>query len=192
MHRCWSRPWPTTARTTWASPWTSCWCALAARSSAHSGPCFHRSRCAPVVRYGGHRGARRAPSSGLYRQRGVLPERVLIKIAATWEGIEAARQLEAQGIRTNLTLLFAFCQAVACGNAGVQLISRLSAVSTTRTEQAGASSDEQAMASTDRSWRAVGTPHLPVLQAARHQDRNHWAPASAIPARSWPCPAVTC
>lgn len=60
----------------------------------------------------------------LYRAHGIDTERrVLIKIAATYEGIEAARQLEAEGIHTNLTLLFAFCQAVACGHAGVQLIS---------------------------------------------------------------------
>ena len=84
---------------------------------------------------------------GLYRQRGVLPERVLIKIAATWEGIEAARQLEAQGIRTNLTLLFAFCQAVACGNASVQLISPfVGRIYDWYKKQAGASWDEQAMA----------------------------------------------
>jgi transaldolase len=43
---------------------------------------------------------------------------VLIKIAATWEGIQAAGQLEREGIHCNLTLLFAFCQAVACGQAG--------------------------------------------------------------------------
>jgi transaldolase len=60
----------------------------------------------------------------LYRALGVQTEqRVLIKIAATYEGIEAARRLEAEGVHTNLTLLFAFCQAVACGHAGVQLIS---------------------------------------------------------------------
>ena len=59
----------------------------------------------------------------LYRAEGVAPERVLIKIAATWEGIEAARVLQGRGMRTNLTLLFSFCQAVACGQAGVQLIS---------------------------------------------------------------------
>ncbi|MDR6856952.1 transaldolase [Variovorax guangxiensis] len=60
----------------------------------------------------------------LYRAQDVDTEkRVLIKIAATWEGIEAARQLEQKGIHTNLTLLFSFAQAVACGAAGVQLIS---------------------------------------------------------------------
>jgi transaldolase len=60
----------------------------------------------------------------LYRAQDIDTEkRVLIKIAATWEGIEAARQLERKGIHTNLTLLFSFAQAVACGAAGVQLIS---------------------------------------------------------------------
>ncbi|MBA4177439.1 MAG: transaldolase [Leptothrix sp. (in: Bacteria)] len=59
----------------------------------------------------------------LYEAAGVARERVLIKIAATWEGIRAAERLERQGIRCNLTLLFAFCQAVACGDAGVRLIS---------------------------------------------------------------------
>ena len=59
----------------------------------------------------------------LYEAAGVLRERVLIKIASTWEGIQAAAQLEREGIRCNLTLLFSFCQAVACGQAKVQLIS---------------------------------------------------------------------
>jgi transaldolase len=59
----------------------------------------------------------------LYKAQGISPERVLIKIAATWEGIEAAAVLEKEGIHTNLTLLFAFAQAVACGHAGVTLIS---------------------------------------------------------------------
>lgn len=59
----------------------------------------------------------------LYQAQGVHIDRVLIKIAATWEGIQAAAQLERRGIHTNLTLLFSFCQAVACGQAQVQLIS---------------------------------------------------------------------
>ncbi|MGK6310023.1 transaldolase [Variovorax sp. DT-64] len=60
----------------------------------------------------------------LYRAEDIDTEkRLLIKIAATWEGIEAARELEQKGIHTNLTLLFSFAQAVACGAAGVQLIS---------------------------------------------------------------------
>jgi transaldolase len=59
----------------------------------------------------------------LYQAQGIHVDRVLIKVASTWEGIKAAEQLERKGIRTNLTLLFAFCQAVACGQAKVQLIS---------------------------------------------------------------------
>jgi transaldolase len=59
----------------------------------------------------------------LYQAAGIGRERVLIKIAATWEGIAAARELEQRGIHTNLTLLFSFGQALACGQAGVQLIS---------------------------------------------------------------------
>lgn len=59
----------------------------------------------------------------LYQAEGVHIDRVLIKVAATWEGIEAAEKLEQRGIHTNLTLLFSFCQAVACGQAKVQLIS---------------------------------------------------------------------
>ncbi|MBX9818247.1 MAG: transaldolase, partial [Burkholderiaceae bacterium] len=59
----------------------------------------------------------------LYQAQGIHSDRVLIKVASTWEGIKAAEQLERKGIRTNLTLLFAFCQAVACGQAKVQLIS---------------------------------------------------------------------
>ena len=59
----------------------------------------------------------------LYQAEGVHIDRVLIKVAATWEGIQAAEKLEKRGIHTNLTLLFSFCQAVACGQAKVQLIS---------------------------------------------------------------------
>lgn len=60
---------------------------------------------------------------GLYEQAGLQRERVLIKIASTWEGIRAAEQLEQEGIHCNLTLLFGFAQAVACAEAGVTLIS---------------------------------------------------------------------
>nr|WP_298141845.1 transaldolase [uncultured Pseudomonas sp.] len=60
---------------------------------------------------------------GLYDQAGIGRERVLIKIASTWEGIRAAEQLERRGIQTNLTLLFSFAQAQACADAGAFLIS---------------------------------------------------------------------
>jgi transaldolase len=59
----------------------------------------------------------------LYEQQGISKDRVLIKIASTWEGIQAGRILEQQGINCNLTLLFSFAQAVACAQAGVYLIS---------------------------------------------------------------------
>ena len=59
----------------------------------------------------------------LYQAEGVHVDRILIKVAATWEGIQAAAKLEERGIHTNLTLLFSFAQAVACGQARVQLIS---------------------------------------------------------------------
>jgi transaldolase len=84
---------------------------------------------------------------GLYEAAGIGRERVLIKIAATWEGIQAARQLETEGIHCNLTLLFAFAQAVACGDAGVQLISPfVGRIYDWHKKQAGAAWDEAAMA----------------------------------------------
>ncbi len=96
----------------------------------------------------------------LYQAQGVHIDRVLIKIAATWEGIEAARQLEQRGIHTNLTLLFSFAQAVACGQAKVQLISPfVGRIYDWYKKQAGSSWDEAAMAGTNdpgvQSVRAI-------------------------------------
>jgi len=59
----------------------------------------------------------------IYEERGIPRERVLIKIASTWEGINAAEQLQKEGVRCNLTLLFSLPQAVRCAEARVQLIS---------------------------------------------------------------------
>jgi len=59
----------------------------------------------------------------LYEKAGISRDRVLIKIASTWEGIKAAEMLEKEGIHCNLTLLFSFAQAVACAESGIQLIS---------------------------------------------------------------------
>merc|ERR1711937_922718 len=59
----------------------------------------------------------------LFKERGIEKERILIKIASTWEGIQAAAELEKEGVHCNLTLLFSFAQAVACAEAGVTLIS---------------------------------------------------------------------
>ncbi len=83
----------------------------------------------------------------LYQAEGVPTERVLIKMAATWEGIQAAAQLEQRGIHTNLTLLFSFGQAVACGQAKVQLISPfVGRIYDWYKKQAGSGWDEAAMA----------------------------------------------
>ncbi len=82
----------------------------------------------------------------LYEAQGIARERVLIKIASTWEGIQAAAELEREGIRCNLTLLFAFCQAVACGQAKVQLISPfVGRIYDWYKKSAGAAWDEAAM-----------------------------------------------
>ena len=87
---------------------------------------------------------------GLYQAAGIGRDRVLIKIAATWEGIQAARVLEAEGIHCNLTLLFAFAQAVACGDAGVQLISPfVGRIYDWHKKQAGAAWDEARQAGAD-------------------------------------------
>lgn len=83
----------------------------------------------------------------LYQGAGVPIDRVLIKIAATWEGIEAARILEQQGIHTNLTLLFSPVQAIACAQARVQLISPfVGRIYDWYKKQAGSAWDEAAMA----------------------------------------------
>ena len=82
-----------------------------------------------------------------YESQGIGRDRVLIKMASTWEGIQAARELEQEGIHTNLTLLFAFCQAVACAQAGVQLISPfVGRIYDWYKKQAGSAWDEAAMA----------------------------------------------
>jgi len=84
---------------------------------------------------------------GLYERAGIARERVLIKVAATWEGIVAAGQLEREGIHCNLTLLFSFPQAVACGEAKVTLISPfVGRIYDWYKKQAGSSWDEAAQA----------------------------------------------
>jgi transaldolase len=60
---------------------------------------------------------------GLYEESGISRDKILIKLASTWEGIRAAEVLEKEGIHCNLTLLFSMAQAIACAEAGVQLIS---------------------------------------------------------------------
>ena len=84
----------------------------------------------------------------LYRAEGIdVSKRLLIKVASTWEGIEAARQLEQKGIHCNLTLLFSFCQAVACGDGGITLISPfVGRITDWHKKQAGAAWDDAARA----------------------------------------------
>lgn len=83
----------------------------------------------------------------MYEAAGVTRQRVLIKIAATWEGIQAARALQAEGIRCNLTLLFSLPQAAACADAKVQLISPfVGRIYDWHKKSAGASWDEAARA----------------------------------------------
>ena len=95
---------------------------------------------------------------GLYEAEGVPVERVLIKVAATWEGIRAAEKLERRGIHTNLTLLFSFAQAVECAEAKVQLVSPfVGRIDDWFKLQAGATWDEAANAG----------PNDPGVQAVR-------------------------
>ncbi len=103
----------------------------------------------------------------LYRHEGIDKARVLIKIAATWEGIEAAAQLERQGIHTNLTLLFSFAQAVACGDAGVALISPfVGRIYDWHKKAAGAQWDESARA-------GANDPGVQSVRRIYHHYKKH-------------------
>ena len=103
----------------------------------------------------------------LYQNEGIDKARVLIKIAATWEGIEAAAQLERQGIHTNLTLLFSFAQAVACGDAGVKLISPfVGRIYDWHKKAAGAQWDESARA-------GANDPGVQSVRRIYHHYKKH-------------------
>jgi transaldolase len=103
----------------------------------------------------------------LYQGEGVHVDRILIKIASTWEGIQAAARLERDGIHTNLTLLFSFCQAVACGEAKVQLISPfVGRIYDWYKKQAGAKWDEAAMA-------GANDPGVQSVRAIYHFYKKH-------------------
>jgi transaldolase len=103
----------------------------------------------------------------LYQNEGIDKTRVLIKIAATWEGIEAAAQLERQGIHTNLTLLFSFAQAVACGDAGVKLISPfVGRIYDWHKKAAGTQWDESAQA-------GVNDPGVQSVRRIYHHYKKH-------------------
>ena len=103
----------------------------------------------------------------LYQGEGVHVDRILIKIASTWEGIQAAARLERDGIHTNLTLLFSFAQAVACGQAKVQLISPfVGRIYDWYKKQAGAKWDEAAMA-------GANDPGVKSVQSIYHFYKKH-------------------
>ncbi len=103
----------------------------------------------------------------LYQGEGVHVDRVLIKIASTWEGIQAAARLERDGIHTNLTLLFSFAQAVACGQAKVQLISPfVGRIYDWYKKSAGAGWDEAAMA-------GANDPGVKSVRAIYHFYKKH-------------------
>ena len=128
----------------------------------------------------------------LYEAAGIPRGRVLIKIASTWEGIQAARILEREGIHCNLTLLFAFCQAVACGEAGVQLISPfVGRIYDWYKKSAGAKWDEAAMAgANDPGVQSVAQIYTYYKKFGIPTEVM--APASATSARSWRWLAATC
>ncbi len=103
----------------------------------------------------------------LYQGEGVHVDRILIKIASTWEGIQAAARLERDGIHTNLTLLFSFAQAVACGQAKVQLISPfVGRIYDWYKKSAGAAWDEAAMA-------GANDPGVKSVRAIYHFYKKH-------------------
>ncbi|HMN22777.1 MAG TPA: transaldolase [Ottowia sp.] len=109
----------------------------------------------------------------LYQAEGVHVDRVLIKVAATWEGIEAARRLEARGIHTNITLLFSFVQAVASAQARVQLVSPfVGRIYDWHKKQAGSAWDEAAMAG----------PNDPGVQSVRriYEHYKHFGIATEV------------
>ena len=111
---------------------------------------------------------RRARIIGAYEERGIGRERILIKIASTWEGIRAAEILQKEGIDCNLTLLFCQAQALACAEAGVFLISPFVGRILDWHVKAGGG---PYTGETDPGVLSV-RKHLRLLQGAGHQDRG--------------------
>ena len=110
----------------------------------------------------------------LYEREGVGRDRVLIKIASTWEGIQAAAELEREGIHCNLTLLFAFCQAVACGNAGITLISPfVGRIYDWTKKSAGSAWDEAANA-------GANDPGVRSVRGVYHYFKRHGIPTEVM------------
>ena len=102
----------------------------------------------------------------LYKEQGIERERVLIKIASTWEGIMAAEQLQKEGIKCNMTLLFSLPQAVRAAEAKVQLISPFVG----RIYDWFKAANKRDYVRRGRSGRAVGAGNLHLLQTFRLRD----------------------
>ncbi len=121
-----------------------------------------------------------------YKERGIERDRILIKLASTWEGIRAAEVLQKEGIDCNLTLLFSKAQAIACADAGVFLISPF----------VGRILDWYKK-STGKDYTAEEDPGVVSVRAiynyykATASRPSSWAPPSAMPAKSKRWPAAT-
>ena len=129
----------------------------------------------------------------LYEDAGIGRERVLIKLASTWEGMRAAEVLQKEGIHCNMTLLFSLAQAVACGRSGgaTDLAVRrphLRLVQEVGRRRMGRSERRRR----ERSGRAVGAHDLRVLQEVRLQDRSHGRELPHGEPDHWNWPAATC
>ena len=85
-------------------------------------PRLDRGRRRPVVRHRGHR-RQGEKAHRLYEERGINRNHILIKVASTWEGIQAVRRLQAEGIDCNMTLIFSLAQAIGAADAGAFLVS---------------------------------------------------------------------
>ena len=107
----------------------------------------------------------------MYEKAGISRERILIKLASTWEGIKAAEILEREGIHCNLTLLFSFAQAVACAEAGVTLISPfVGRIYDYYRKERGAeiAAAEDASGPQEEHARAIGRRHAVIPGRPRH------------------------
>ena len=122
----------------------------------------------------------------LYNEAGISNDRILIKLASTWEGIRAAEVLEKEGIQCNLTLLFSFAQARACAEAGAFLISPSSVASSTGTRPRTAVTTPPVKI---RAWSP--SPPSTTTTSSTTTRPWSWARASATPAKSWNWPAAT-
>ena len=124
---------------------------------------------------------------GLYEKDGISRERILIKIASTWEGIRAAERLEKEGIHCNLTLLFRFRRPSPAPRPGSSSSRRSSAASTTGTRSAESSDYPGA-----EDPACNPSPRSTITTRSSATRPKSWAPASATSARSPNSPGATC